>query len=510
MSAAAAPAPASHAPTHRGPITVAVMLATIMQAVDTTIANVALPHMQGALGATYEQIAWVLTSYIVAAAICMPLTGFLSARFGRKRVFMVSIVGFTLASMLCGAAMNLTQIVLFRLLQGVFGASLVPLSQAVLLDTYPRERHGSAMAMWGLGVMVGPILGPTLGGWLTEYYDWRWVFYINLPFGLLAGFGVALYLRETDVDPTRRFDLFGFAMLGMGVGALQMMLDRGGTLDWFASTEIVVEAILAATGLYLFVAHILTHKHAFLEPALFRDRNFSVGLLFMFIVGMILLTTMTLLPPFLLGLLNYPVVDVGLLLAPRGVGTMIAMLVVGRISGRVDARLQLLAGLALVAFSQWELTRFDFDITGWDVVRTGIVQGIGLGFLFVPLATVTFSTLPAHHRTEGSGLYSLVRNVGMSIGVSVVMAKLSSNLQAHHAGLAEFIEPFSFALRQAVASGAVDAGTPLGLSMLGAEVMRQAAMLAYLQDFRMMMWITLAAAPLVLLLGSGRPTGSRT
>jgi DHA2 family multidrug resistance protein len=480
------------------------MLATIMQALDTTIANVALPHMQGSLGATYDQISWVLTSYIVAAAIVMPLTGFLSARFGRKRVFMASIVGFTITSMLCGAAMNLTQIVLFRLLQGVFGASLVPLSQAVLLDTYPRERHGPAMALWGLGVMVGPILGPTLGGWLTEYYDWRWVFYINLPFGLLAWFGLGLYVRETDIDAARRFDLMGFAMLSLGIGALQMMLDRGGTLDWFASTEIVVEAMLAGLGLYLFVAHIFTHEHPFIEPALFRDRNFSVGLLFIFVVGMILLTTMTLLPPFLQGLLGYPVVDVGLLLAPRGIGTMISMFVVGRLSGRVDARLQLVVGLLLAAFSQWEMTQFDLDITGWDVVRTGVVQGLGLGFLFVPLSTIAFSTLAPRLRTEGTALFSLVRNIGMSIGVSVVITKLSSNVQANHASLAQFIEPFSFALRQAAASGAVDPGTPLGLSLLDAEVTRQAATLAYLQDFRMMTWVTLAALPLVLLLRGRR------
>jgi len=504
MSAVASAGAAAHAPAHRGPITVSVMLATIMQALDTTIANVALPHMQGSLGATYDQISWVLTSYIVAAAIVMPLTGFLSARFGRKRVFMASIVGFTITSMLCGAAMNLTQIVLFRLLQGVFGASLVPLSQAVLLDTYPRERHGPAMALWGLGVMVGPILGPTLGGWLTEYYDWRWVFYINLPFGLLAWFGLGLYVRETDIDATRRFDLMGFAMLSLGIGALQMMLDRGGTLDWFASTEIVVEAMLAGLGLYLFVAHIFTHEHPFIEPALFRDRNFSVGLLFIFVVGMILLTTMTLLPPFLQGLLGYPVVDVGLLLAPRGIGTMISMFIVGRLSGRVDARLQLVLGLLLASFSQWEMTQFNLDISGWDVVRTGIVQGLGLGFLFVPLSTIAFSTLAPRLRTEGTALFSLVRNIGMSIGVSIVITKLSSNVQANHAGLAQFIEPFSFALRQAAASGAVDPGTPLGLSLLDAEVTRQAATLAYLQDFRMMTWVTLAALPLVLLLRSRR------
>ncbi|HEY0878653.1 MAG TPA: DHA2 family efflux MFS transporter permease subunit [Zeimonas sp.] len=491
---------------HRGFVTVSVMLATIMQALDTTIANVALPHMQGTMGATYEQISWVLTSYIVAAAICMPLTGFLAARFGRKRLFLWSVVGFTITSMLCGAAQNLDQIVLFRLMQGVFGASLVPLSQAVLLDSYPREQHGSAMALWGLGVMVGPILGPTLGGWLTEYYDWRWVFYINLPFGILAWLGIAAYVHETSLQRGRRFDWFGFAMLGLAIGALQMMLDRGGTLDWFASTEIVAEAILAASALYLFVAHTFTHEHPFLEPQLFRDRNFVVGLLFIFVVGMILLTTMTLLPPFLQNLMGYPVVDVGLLLAPRGVGTMVAMLVVGRLAGRVDVRWQLLAGLALTAISQWEMTLFNLDIGGWDIVRTGIVQGLGLGFLFVPLSTVTFSTLAPRLRNEGTALYSLIRNIGMSIGVSVVITMLARWTQSSHAALVQYINPFSVPLRAAVDAGALDPGSAQGLALIEAEVTRQAATLAYLQDFRLMMWVTLAAMPLIVLLRPRKTT----
>ncbi len=485
---------------HRGFITVSVMLATIMQALDTTIANVALPHMQGTMGATYEQIAWVLTSYIVAAAICMPLTGFVAARFGRRRLFLWSVVGFTITSMLCGAAQNLEQIVLFRLLQGVFGASLVPLSQAVLLDAYPREQHGSAMALWGLGVMVGPILGPTLGGWLTEYYDWRWVFYINLPFGILAWLGITAYVHETPLQHGRRFDWFGFAMLSLAIGAFQMMLDRGHTLDWFASTEIAVEAILAGAGLYLFVAHMLTHDHPFLEPQLFRDRNFVVGLLFIFVVGMILLTTMTLLPPFLQNLLGYPVVDVGVLLAPRGVGTMAAMLFVGRLSGRVAVRWQLLAGLALTALSQWEMTRFNLDIDGWDIVRTGIVQGFGLGFLFVPLSTVSFSTLAPRLRNEGTALYSLIRNIGMSIGVSVVITMLARGTQSSNAALAQYIHPFSLPQRAAVDAGALDPSTPQGLALIEAEVARQAATLAYLQDFRLMMWVTVAAMPLIVLL----------
>lgn len=499
MNAAASAPPVAH----RGFITVSVMLATIMQALDTTIANVALPHMQGTMGATYEQISWVLTSYIVAAAIFMPLTGFLAMRFGRKRLFLGSVVGFTITSMLCGAAQNLDQIVLFRLLQGVFGASLVPLSQAVLLDSWPTEQHGSAMAMWGLGVMVGPILGPTLGGWLTEYYNWRWVFYINLPFGILAWLGIAASVHETPVDRARRFDWFGFAMLGLAIGAFQMMLDRGGTLDWFASTEILVEALLALTALYLFVAHTVTAEHPFLEPQLFRDRNFVAGLLFIFVVGMILLTTITLLPPFLQNLMGYPVVDVGLLLAPRGAGTMVAMLFVGRLAGRIDVRWQLLVGLSLTAISQWEMTRFNLDISGWDIVRTGITQGLGLGFLFVPLSTVTFSTLAPRLRNEATALYSLMRNIGMSIGVSVVMTALARWTQSDHAALAQYINPFSFALRAAADAHALDPTTTQGLALINAEVTRQAATLAFLQNFRLMMWVTLAAMPLILLFRPG-------
>ena len=360
----------------RGLITLTVMLATIMQALDTTIANVALPHMQGSVGATQDQISWVLTSYIVASAIFMPLTGFLSGRFGRKRIFIASVVGFTLTSMLCGAAQSLGQIVAFRFLQGVFGASLVPLSQAVMLDSYPREKHGSAMALWGVGVMIGPILGPSLGGWLTEYYSWRWVFYINLPFGVLAWLGLSAFLQESPLDRQRRFDLPGFALLSLGIGALQMMLDRGESLDWFASAEVVTEAVLCVLALYLFTVHIFTHEHPFIEPGLLRDRNFALGLVFIFVVGIILLATMALLPPFLQGLMGYPIIDIGLLLAPRGLGTMAAMMVVGRLSGKVDPRALILLGLGLISLSLWRMSLFSLDTRGPDIVGTGIIQGV--------------------------------------------------------------------------------------------------------------------------------------
>ena len=489
---------------HVGFITLSVMLATIMQALDTTIANVALPHMQGSMSATQDQISWVLTSYIVAAAIFMPLTGFLTARFGRKRIFIWAVVGFTVASMLCGAAQDLGQIVFFRLLQGVFGAGLVPLSQSVMLDSYPREKHGSAMAVWGMGVMVGPILGPMLGGWLTEHYSWRWVFYINLPFGLLAWFGLKTYLKETEINLSRRFDLQGFAYLSLAIGALQMMLDRGESLDWFSSREVVIEGALAGLSLYLFVVHMFTAKRPFIEPGLFKDRNFTLGLLAIFVIGIILLATMALMPPFMQSLMGYPVIDVGYLLAPRGIGTMFAMFMVGKLSGKVDPRRVVLFGLLLTILSLWEMSRFNTDITSWDIVRNGIVQGLGLGFVFVPLSTITFATLDRHYRDEGTALFSLMRNIGSSIGISVVITKLAQNTQANHAAFADYVTPFSLPLQQAVEAGAYDLSTEQGLMSINGEVTRQAATLAYLQDFRLMMWITLCAVPLILLLRSPR------
>jgi MFS transporter, DHA2 family, multidrug resistance protein len=483
---------------HRGLITASIMLATVMQALDTTIANVALPHMQGALSATLDQVGWVLTSYIIAAAIMTPPTGFLAARFGRKRVFLAAVSGFTIASMLCGAATSLNEMVVFRLLQGAFGAGLVPLSQAVLLDTYPRERHASAMAMWGVGVMVGPILGPTLGGYLTEVYNWRWVFYINLPFGLLALLGILSFVPETVRDRGRPLDWFGFTLLSLAIGTLQLMLDRGQSQDWFTSGEIIIESVLSALFLYLFVVHMLTHRRPFLEPGLFRDRNFSIGLVFIFVVGIILLATLALLPPFLQNLMGYPVVTTGFVLAPRGVGTMIAMLLVGRLSGKVDPRAMILAGLCLTAVSLWEMSQFTLQVDAWSIVRTGVTQGLGLGFIFVPLSTITFATLRPQWRNEGTAMFSLMRNIGSSIGISVMVTLLARNTQANHALLSDQLTPFNSALQAAGHAWAPD--TLAGMLALNSEVTRQAAAIAYLSDFRMMMWVTLLALPLLALL----------
>jgi DHA2 family multidrug resistance protein len=485
-------------------VAISVMLATIMQALDTTIANVALPHMQGSLAATQDQISWVLTSYIVAAAITMPATGFIAAKIGRKRLLLISITGFIVTSMLCGIALSLEQMVLYRLLQGIFGASLVPLSQAVLLDSYPKEKHGAAMAMWGVGVMVGPILGPTLGGYLTENFDWRWVFFINLPFGLLALAGVFAFVTESERRVALKFDALGFMFLGVAIGALQMMLDRGELLDWFGSTEIIVEALIAALAFYLFVVHMFTYQEPFLEPRLFKDRNFVIGTSFMFVVGIILLATMALLPPMLQQLAGFPVITTGYVLAPRGIGTMVAMFVVGRLVGRFDPRLLLAAGLGLSAFSLWEMTQFNIDVGVWDIVRTGIMQGAGLGLLFVPLSAITFSTLPGELRTEAAGLFSLMRNIGSSVGISIVTALLTRSTQINHSQLAEHITPYMDALKAPGYPAMWSMQTTGGMAALNEELTRQAQMIAYLDDFQLLMWVTLAALPLILLLRRSR------
>ena len=482
-------------------ITVSIMMATVMQVLDMTIANVSLPHMQGNLSATQEQIAWVLTSYIVASAIMTPPIGYLANRFGRKRFFAWTVVGFTIASMLCGAATSLQELVMFRMLQGAFGAALVPLSQAVLLDVYPRERHGSAMAIWGIGVMIGPIMGPTLGGYLTEYHSWRWIFYINVPFGVMASLGILTFVPETVKDKTRPFDWFGFTLLSLGIGALQLMLDRGQSKDWFSSTEIIIEASLSGLFIYMFLVHMFTAKRPFIEPGLFRDRNLAVGLCMIFIISMILLSTVTLLPPFLQNLKGYPVITTGFVLSPRGVGTMVSMITVGIISGRVDTRMVIMTGMILTIISLWEMTLFNLDVSTWTLVHTGFVQGLGIGLIFVPLSTIAFTTLSAHFRTEGAAMFSLMRNLGSSIGISVLVTLVGNQTQVNHAVLSEHVTLFN----PAVPIDSLAANPTTTLMMLNAEVNRQAAAIAYLDDFRAMMFITLLVVPLVFLLRKPQP-----
>jgi DHA2 family multidrug resistance protein len=481
-------------------ITVCLMLASIMQALDNTIANVALPHIQGSVSATQDQISWVLTSYIIAAAIMTPLSGWLAGQIGRKRIFLISIVGFTITSMLCGMAQTLPQIVIGRLLQGLCGAALIPMSQAVLLDIYPPERHSRAMSIWIMGTVMGPIIGPALGGWLTENYDWRWVFFINLPFGILAFFGILNTMEETVIRKSR-FDFFGFLSLSIGIGALQLTLDRGQLKDWFSSTEIWIEAAIAAVGFYLFIVHMLTTTELpFVRPALFKDRNFVTGNFFIVVIGLVLFATLALLPPLLQDLLNYPVVTVGLVTAPRGVGTFLVMLFVGQLTSRFDTRLIIGLGFLLTAYSLWQMTGFDTQMNAGTVVWTGFIQGLGLGLVYVPLTAVTFATLTPALRNEGTAFFSLMRNIGSSVGISICVALLTRNTQTLHSSLGEHINLLNPAVRAMLPGGAPDAHV---LAQLNAGLTRQAAMIAYNDDFQLMMILSLAAIPLLLLMRKG-------
>jgi DHA2 family multidrug resistance protein len=330
------------------------------------------------------------------------------------------------------------------------------------------------------------------------------VFYINVPIGILTFAGLSAYLSETKTSKTG-FDWFGFAMLSIAIGSFQMMLDRGEQLDWFSSTEIWVEAVLAALAFYLFVVQTFTVKIAggkqpFIDPAIFKDRNFTVGLCFIFVVGIILLASLALITPYLQNLMGYPVVTAGLVLAPRGVGTMVAMMIVGRLINRVDPRVLLASGLLLTAAVLWEMTGFTPDVSEWTLIRTGILQGLGLGFMFVPLSTITFATLPGHLRTQGTALYSLIRNLGSSIGISLVIFLLTRNTQLVHAELAGQVTPFNDALA-ALAPGRIwNMATTLGRAALNAEVTKQAAVVAYANDFKLMMVVALVALPLIFLL----------
>jgi MFS transporter, DHA2 family, multidrug resistance protein len=483
---------------NRTAITACVILATLMQALDTTIANVALPYMQGSVSASQDQIDWVLTSYIVAAAIMTPPTGYLAGRFGLKRLFLVSVAGFTIASMLCGMSQSLVQIVLFRVLQGLFGAALVPLSQTVLLNINPPERQGSAMALWGVAVMAGPVLGPVLGGWLTEAYSWRYVFYINLPIGVLAFLGMTTFLAEAEQNATAKLDWFGFGTLSLTIAALQVMLDRGEELDWFGSGEIVVEAIIGASAFYLFLVHTFTAPEPFVRPSLFRDRNFTAGIIFIAIVGLTYYASLALQPPYLQNLMNYPIVTAGLVVGPRGVGTMGAMLVVGKLVKKIDTRFLLGIGLVLTAWSFNAMTGWTPNVSQMTIIGVGVIQGIGLGFIFVPLSVVTLSTLSPDLRAEGAGLYSLSRNIGSSVGISVVNSLLTTNTQVNHAEIVQHVTAVNRIFSDQNIAQFWNPLTAAGRAALDAVITQQAQIIAYIDDYKLLMIATLAVIPLLI------------
>jgi DHA2 family multidrug resistance protein len=488
----------------RAMVTICAMTATIMQALDTTVANVALPYMQGSLSASVDQVNWVLTSYIVASAVMTAPVGWMAGRFGRKTVFLVCTTGFTCASLLCGLAQSIEGMVLFRLLQGAFGAGLIPLSQAVLLDAYSAEERGQAMAIWGMGVMLGPVMGPTLGGWLTDTYNWRWVFLINLPIGVVTVVGLLFFMGQTEKRREMRFDWLGFVALAIGIGAMQVMLDRGQQLGWFDSDEIVMELIIAVAGFYYFFAHSLTTREPFVRFELFRDRNFVGGCLFMVVLGITVFATMTLSALFLQTVIGYPVMSAGLMLAARGAGTMVSMLAVGRLLKVFEARSLIFVGMILTVVTLHQMVGFTDMTSGATIVSVSIVQGLGLGLVFVPLSTAAFATLPAHLRTDGSAILTLVRNIGSSIGIPVVVATLVNSTTVMHAQLAEHITPFNAALQSGDVQAVIDPATDTGRALIDNLLTQQATIIAFSNSFKLLMILSLISIPFLVIIGSSK------
>ncbi|WP_288456821.1 DHA2 family efflux MFS transporter permease subunit [uncultured Sphingomonas sp.] len=507
--ATAAASPAAPAPgkpllptASRGLLTVGVMGAMVMQILDTTIANVALPHMQTSLGATVDTVTWVLTSYIVATAIALPATGWLSDRLGSRNLFLIAVGGFVIASMLCGIATSLPEMVLFRVIQGIAAAFINPLSQTAMLDINPPERAAKAMSVWGMGVMIGPIMGPVIGGFLTENYNWRWVFYVNVPVGALT-FAILWFLLPSRPKARRSFDFMGFAYVGIAVAAFQLMLDRGQTEDWFDSWEIIAEALIAAAFAWLAIIHLATAKKPLFDRELFRNRNLVMGMLFMVVIGISTMAPMALLPPMLQQLFGYPVVDTGMMMAPRGVGVLVTMWLGAQVMARIDARILIITGLIIFAASLRMMAGYSLEMDYWPVVVSGFVQGLGMGLVFMPLNALAFATLDGRYRTDGASILNLTRSIGQSAGISMVTVLLARNIQTSHADLAAHITDATLP-----AASLIGRFQPLGtaaMSFADAMVNQQAAMIAYIDDFYLMAWISIAVVPLVFLLT--RPKG---
>lgn len=488
----------------RGLILFGVTLGSGLQGMDTLLAAVALPNMQGALSVSQDEVSWVLTAYLIAVAIASPPIGWLGRRLGRKRFFLSVIIGFLIFSMLAGSADSLAEIVTYRFLQGTFGAALVPLSHHILLETYPREEHGFAMGWWSVGVMIGAIIGPTLGGALTEFLSWRWVFYVNVPVGVVAFTILALFLPESERDVEKPFDWSGFLILTVALASMQLMLDRGNRLDWFDSTEIVIEAAIFVGFLYLFIVHILTARQPFLDPRIFLNRNLSIALLLTTLHGVILVGLTGLLPPFLQNLMGIPVLTVGLILAPRGVTTAITATLSGRLLAKFDPRPVILVGMSLLALSMWMLARFTPETSVLYFVIVVAIQGTGFGMFFVPVNTIAFGTLPAHYRGDATAFMSLLRKIGSSVGVSILVGQFIRQAQTNHAVLSQNVTHFSETLRHQPLPDPWSLSNVPGLAALDKEIIRQSEFMAYLHDFEWLALFIVILMPLVLFMQDPR------
>jgi MFS transporter, DHA2 family, multidrug resistance protein len=491
--------------TNRAMITVVAMMATTVVLTDQTIAAIALPHMQGGLSVSQDQISWVMTTYFMAQAVTMAATGWLAGRIGRKQVFILSLCGFTVCAMLSGNADSLGEIMFCRAFQGVFSAPVIPISQAIMLDSYPPEQHGKAVSIWGLGVIFAPVVSPVIGGWLTEEYGWEWIFYVSVPFAIFSILAGASVIRETPLNLERRFDWTGFVAIGLALGALQLMLDRGTSEGWFDSREIVIEAIIVAAGFYFFIVHSLTTDHPFITPAIFADRNLVLGLFFMLILGVFVLSMNVVVPLFLQNLRGYPVLTAGLIMAPRGIGSMMSLALAGWLMKRFDARLVIAFGFANVAFSAYLFSKFTLDVGVAEFIFAIFFNGAGVGLIFVPLTAIAFITLPPHLRTEGSTLTSLFRVYGAGIGISVMVSVLSRTSVIAHAELTEAVNPYNPLMRAPFLPEHWNIFTDTGRMALEQEISRQASSIGFLNDFNLLLWGALLSMPLLFLLRTKAP-----
>jgi DHA2 family multidrug resistance protein len=488
---------------NRTAITVAMTVATLMNTLDQTIGNVALPHIQGSLSAASDEVVWVLTSYIVSAAMITPVTGWLANRFGIKRVLLITVGGFTAASILCGLATSLPELVLFRIAQGAFGAFTLPIGQTVLFTIYPPSQHAKAMSIWSMGSILGPLAGPVVGGYLTETLSWRWCFFINLPLGVLSIAGIWAFMNLKDLAPRRRFDFLGFATLITSVGCLQLMLDRGPGQDWFGSREIWTYALTGLISVWVFLAHTATTRTPFIDLAIFRDKNMVSAAVLVFITMSVIFGAMALQPLLTQSLMGYPVLLSGLVNTPRGVSMMVAMAFAPRLASWFDPRLIVLTGILCTALALWQMAHFDLSMGQGPLIVSSFWQGLGQGLMFVPISTLAFSTLSATHRAEAAAVFNLIRNIGASVGISALQALAVYNGQAMHAAYAAKATPtdpmFGWALDHIFSPA-----TLAGAEALNAEITRQATMVAYVDDFRLMFVATLCCIPFVLLLRVGK------
>lgn len=496
-------------------IAFSVMLATFMEVLDTSVANVSLPHIAGSLAATPEEATWVLTSYLVSNAIILPATGWLSSFFGRKRFLIVCIIIFTLASALCGMATSLGMIIVARILQGVGGGALQPIAQAVLLESFPQEQRGAAMAVFGLGVVTAPIIGPTLGGWITDNYSWRWIFYINLPVGALAILMTSLFVEDPPYVKAQRapkIDYIGFGLMAVGLGALQIVLDKGQQEDWFESAFIVRLSLLALFALVAFVIWELTTDHPIVDLRVFANRNFAVGTALITSVGIVLFGTIALLPLFLQTLLGYPAVESGLTVSPRGFGSVVSMIIVGRLIGKVDGRWLIMFGFAVLAYATYMFAGLNLEIASSNVMWPNIISGFAMGFIFVPMTTLSISTLPNEQIGNATGVYNLMRNLGGSIGIALVTTFLARGAQMHQAIMVAHLTPYDpiyqERLRQ-VTNALAAHGNPATASQqaygaIYGTLLKQASLMSYIDNFRFLAFLCLLCIPAALLFKRAR------